>query len=170
MTRSGKKDKYEVIQEILDRPFNDVLDLDEKMSFFNEALDQQRLKVKELIDDNKLKFGHDFRIASVEEIIEVEHGDNQFSKIGRICGFYNDCKTYVLFDGELDHENVLDGYGRYITDQNHLCGHFKHHQMHGRNKDTQKDGVIKEGEFKNHKMHGLGKIVTRDGTVQQGMF
>lgn len=33
------KDKYDVIQEILDRPFNDLLDLDDRMSFFNEAIE-----------------------------------------------------------------------------------------------------------------------------------
>ena len=32
------KDKYEVIQEILDRPFTDTLNIDYKMPFFTEAL------------------------------------------------------------------------------------------------------------------------------------
>lgn len=38
--------------------------------------------------DGKLKFGEDFRISSIEEIIEVEW-ENNFTKIGRVCGYYN---------------------------------------------------------------------------------
>ena len=64
--------------------------------------------------DGKLKFGEDFRISSIEEIIEVEW-ENNFTKIGRVCGYYNQDQSYVLYDGEFNQDNGLDGYGRYIT-------------------------------------------------------
>lgn len=37
--------------------------------------------------------------------------------------------------------------------------------MHGKNKDTSKDGTIRDGEYRNHKMHGLGKMISADGEV-----
>merc|ERR1711935_161749 len=164
-----KKNQIQVLQEVLDRPFVDLLHIKDNEPFFIEGLKQQRLNVEQLIKEDKLKFGKNFRITSIEEVIEVEC-NNQYTKIGRVCGYYNEDQSYVLYDGEFSNENALDGHGRYITTQHHLVGQFKDHQMHGKNKNTMKDGTIKEGSFKEHNMHGEGKIIFADGTVQDGDY
>ena len=104
-----KKNQIQVLQEVLDRPFVDLLHIKDNEPFFIEGLKQQRLNVEQLIKEDKLKFGKNFRITSIEEVIEVEC-NNQYTKIGRVCGYYNEDQSYVLYDGEFSNENALDGY------------------------------------------------------------
>ena len=42
--------------------------------------------------------------------------------------------------------------------------------MHGKNRDTQRDGTIKDGHYTNHLMHGNGRIMSPNGFVQQGVY
>lgn len=76
----------------------------------------------------------------------------------------------MLYDGELNNENVLDGYGRYVSDGNSLEGQFKNHKMHGYVREQHNNGMVKEGYYANHKLHGSGRVIDPNGNLQEGIF
>ena len=70
-----------------------------------------------------MKFKDEFRIRSIQQIVQVEYGQDysKIADIARICAINYDENKQILFDGELIKQEsgsyCLDGYGRYISEK-----------------------------------------------------
>ena len=68
------KDKFELIQEALDRPYDEFFGQTQGSKFFYDKIDTGKLNFKELYTKGLLKFKNEFRICWVQEIVGIEYG------------------------------------------------------------------------------------------------
>lgn len=171
-----KSDNFDIIESLLGEPILDFFDQREGSEFFFNNLCQSNLDFGQLYKDKKLKFKDEFRIRSIQQIVQVEFGADygNIADIARICAINYDENKQILFDGELIKQEsgsyCLDGYGRYISEKLFSQGHYKNHKLHGQGKLILSDGTIEEGHYLNDELNGLGKKILPDGTVEQGHF
>lgn len=170
------KDKFEIIQDVLDRPYSEFFGQQEGSQFFYDKIESGKLNFRELYNQGKLKFKNEFRIRWIQEIVGVEYGPNfdQMTQFGRIWAkdyFKNDQFAY---DGEIilddDKKPALDGFGRFIGYQKYQQGKWKTHKLHGQAKMIFNDGTILKGHFLNDQLNGKGKVILPDSTIEEGNF
>lgn len=60
------KDQIDIIQEILDRPIQDIFDKEDESQFFYDQLNSNpKLDLRQLLKEKKLKFNDNFRIGNI---------------------------------------------------------------------------------------------------------
>ena len=131
------KDKFEIIQEALDRPYKEFFGQQSGTQFFYNKMNQRKLNFKELYTKGRLKFKKEFRICWIQEIVGIEYGPNydQTTQFGRIWAKNAENSDMFAYDGEIiyddDTKPQLDGYGRFIGQQKYQIGKWKNHSLHG---------------------------------------
>ena len=83
--RELPKNKFEIIQEMFDKPIGGFFEHTKDSDFLFQNLDACRLNFSELYKQGQFKFKNEFRIKSIRELVGVEYGQNfsQITEIGR---------------------------------------------------------------------------------------
>lgn len=172
------RDKYEIIQDMFDRPLLDVFENKMGNDVFFKNMQHNQMDFRNQLFKNHFKFGNDFRIRRVKEIFEIEYGKDYRQKVelGRVCvvSHKGEKEQQFLYEGELkmrsDGLHCIDGFGRYVYQDQCAMGEFKNHNLHGQAKVIRACGTIREGIFHQNVMHGPGRVTQTDGTVLEGEF
>ena len=69
-----KKSKFELIQEVLDRPYQQYFERKEGNEFFFRNLENSRHNFEKLYQSGSLKFKDEFRIRNIKELVTIEYG------------------------------------------------------------------------------------------------
>ena len=179
MGAGGKaRDKYELVQDMFERPIHDAFVRQSGNERFFSNLKENQLDFKRLLYKGNLKCGQDFRIRRVKELFEIEYGKDykQKGEVGRVCviSHKGEKEQQFLYEGELkmraDGLHCIDGYGRYVYQDQCAVGQFRNHNLHGEAKVIRSCGTVREGIFHQNVMHGPGRVTQTDGTVLEGDF
>ena len=68
------KNKFELIQEVLDRPYHQYFERKEGNEFFFRNLENSRHNFENLYQQGSLKFKDEFRIRNIKELVTIEYG------------------------------------------------------------------------------------------------
>ena len=68
------KSKFDLIQEVLDRPYQQYFEKKEGNDFFFKNLENSRHKFENLYNSGALKFKDEFRIRNIKELVTIEYG------------------------------------------------------------------------------------------------
>lgn len=106
---------------------------------FLRNLQENQLDFKDLVYKKYFKFGSEFRIRRVKHLFEIEYGKDYKYKgeVGRVCviSHKGEKEQQFLYEGELkmrsDGLHCIDGYGRYVYQDQCAIGQFKNHNLHG---------------------------------------
>ena len=179
MGAGGKpRDRYELVQDMFERPIHDAFVSQSGNERFFKNLKENQLDFKRLLYKGHFKFGQDFRIRRVKELFEIEYGKDykQKGEVGRVCviSHKGEKEQQFLYEGELkmraDGLHCIDGYGRYVYQDQCAVGQFRNHNLHGEAKVIRSCGTVREGIFHQNVMHGPGRVTQTDGTVLEGDF
>ena len=72
--RQQPKDKFDKIQEALDRPYMEFFGQGNENQFFYEKMEKGKHNFKDLYTKGRLKFKKEFRICWIQEIVGIEYG------------------------------------------------------------------------------------------------
>lgn len=68
------KSKFDLIQEVLDRPYQQYFESKQGNDFFFKNLENSRHKFENLYNSGALKFKDEFRIRNIKELVTIEYG------------------------------------------------------------------------------------------------
>lgn len=68
------KSKFELIQEVLDRPYQQYFEKKEGNEFFFRNLENSQHNFETLYNNGSLKFKDEFRIRNIKELVTIEYG------------------------------------------------------------------------------------------------
>ena len=148
MFRERTRDKFEILQEVFDRPVHQFFESSEGTDFFYKNLETNRLDFKDLYESKQFIFKDEFRIRRMRELVEVEYGPNFQNKteVGRVCVLDHDNSEQLAFEGQMildEHgKYCLDGYGRYVGQKIFNMGLYKNHLLNGEAKFLHIDGKV----------------------------
>jgi len=74
--REKPKDKFQIIQEVLNRNANDFFEEADCNEFFFNSFIENKFDFEELKNKGRLKFSDEYRIGCIKELVEVEYGNN----------------------------------------------------------------------------------------------